>query len=529
MTSDRRRLAILGQDGSVALWDQEKRERRILPAGLVPSGSRFGGVLLFSPGEQNLLVAWNDQTGLSSVVVIFDVESGRMRRIPVSFMVTACSVSQRDDLLAIAGPFVDTDIEIIDLKTAKTVSVLSGHRAWISNLRFLGDGRKLLSVSADQSIRIWDVAAARQIGQFNGHRSEIHSLALSADEKHLFTGGKNGAVLEFDLSVASAGTTANIGVSNILSLAFSPDGQQAVLLLRDGTLHLWDVASRRDIRQLDPVYKHAATDFGFPMIQLVQYSPDARTIYYPRNDGAVRAINLATDQAKTILPPNASIVRLLLCVRETGHLIAARDDGWITEMDANGLVLNQWLAPEAFRNLRLNSAAVSPKGIWLVLGNEAGQLRRSRLDNSDVLTVRGHGDSVPDLAFLDELRFVSVSTSGEAIVRNVSNLEASPALRGHLLGLHSVAATADRKRIITGSGEGAVKIWDWEAGEEVGALRGKGLVGSVTASIDGNVIATTHNGVDFGGDNGILRIWCAPSWAEIQAEEIRMKGATEQP
>src|SRR5262249_27041459 len=137
--------------------------------------------------------------------------------------------------------------------------------------------------------------------------------------------------------------------------------------------------------------------------------------------------------------------------------------------------------------------------------------------------------SVSDLTFFDELRLISASTSGEAIVWDLPGFEPARPLRGHLLGLHSVAVTTDRRRAITGSGGGVAKIGDWEAGEEVGALRGKGLIGSVTTSADGNVIATAHYGADFGTGYGILRIWRAPSWEEIQTEETRIKHATEQP
>jgi hypothetical protein len=66
-------------------------------------------------------------------------------------------------------------------------------------------------------------------------------------------------------------------------------------------------------------------------------------------------------------------------------------------------------------------------------------------------------------------------------------------MKGALPGLHSIAATPDNKRVLVASGEGVVKIRDWERGFETGALRGENLAGQVDISRDGRFVAVGHD------------------------------------
>ncbi len=88
-------------------------------------------------------------------------------------------------------------------------------------------------------------------------------------------------------------------------------------------------------------------------------------------------------------------------------------------------------------------------------------------------------------------------------------------LRGVLLGVHSVAFSGDGKRLAIGSGknEEALKLWNTESWQEVLTLEGQGsMFWSTVFSPDGNAILA-------GNHTGIVHIWRAPSWEEINAEE----------
>jgi hypothetical protein len=68
-----------------------------------------------------------------------------------------------------------------------------------------------------------------------------------------------------------------------------------------------------------------------------------------------------------------------------------------------------------------------------------------------------------------------------------------------------------------------VKLWDMDSWQELLTLEGAGSLFGLTAfSPDGNVIGTRST-------DGILNLWRAPSWAEINAAEAKDKAETKQP
>jgi WD40 repeat protein len=74
-------------------------------------------------------------------------------------------------------------------------------------------------------------------------------------------------------------------------------------------------------------------------------------------------------------------------------------------------------------------------------------------------------------------------------------------LKGHTGGIRSVAFSPDGKRIITGSDDSTVRVWDAATGRELLSLKGHiGTITSVAFSPDGRRIAT-------GGTDGTVRVW----------------------
>jgi WD40 repeat protein len=106
----------------------------------------------------------------------------------------------------------------------------------------------------------------------------------------------------------------------------------------------------------------------------------------------------------------------------------------------------------------------------------------------------------------------NIGTTGGA-----GSIKEAETLRGFLQGAHSVAFSPDARRLaVGGDGREAIKIWDLQTGQELLTLEAQdslfGHYGGTAFSADGSLLGS----LPF---LGVLHVWRAPSWSEIEAAE----------
>ncbi|KAJ7314193.1 quinon protein alcohol dehydrogenase-like superfamily, partial [Mycena albidolilacea] len=131
-----------------------------------------------------------------------------------------------------------------------------------------------------------------------------------------------------------------------------------------------------------------------------------------------------------------------------------------------------------------------------------------------LVSMQGHGNSVWSVAFSpDGTRIVSGSSDNTVRIWDAATGTEEQKLEGHGNSVWSVAFSPDGTRIVSGSSDNTVRIWDAATGTEEQKLEGHGnSVWSVAFSPDGTRIVS-------GSSDNTVRIWDAATGTEEQKLE----------
>ncbi|KIK13405.1 hypothetical protein PISMIDRAFT_118949 [Pisolithus microcarpus 441] len=136
--------------------------------------------------------------------------------------------------------------------------------------------------------------------------------------------------------------------------------------------------------------------------------------------------------------------------------------------------------------------------------------------------LKGHSDLVTSVAFSpDGDKIVSGSSDFTVRVWDAkSGVQIGSPLKGHTSKVISVAFSPDSNRIVSGSWDETVRVWDAKSGDQIGSpLKGHtSWVSSVAFSTDGNRIVS-------GSCDFMVRVWDAKSRVQIGSP---LKGHTRQ-
>jgi len=126
------------------------------------------------------------------------------------------------------------------------------------------------------------------------------------------------------------------------------------------------------------------------------------------------------------------------------------------------------------------------------------------------MTLLGHGDWVGSIAFSPDGKRI-ISGSGDKTIKvwdAVTGAEVMT-LRGHGNMVNSAAFSPDGKRIVSGSADKTIKVWDAATGAELMTLRGHGRwINLVAFSPDGKCIVS-------GSADNTIKVWDAATGEEV--------------
>ena len=379
-------------------------------------------------------------------------------------------------LLMIAGRTIEQGmIRVLDLESGEFVSEITEDDFGLQSQESLAGIRFLGYKDQEKLLERWIVGIASQ----KGRQLRVCDLE-SGKEIHRF---------DFDDSLVKAAE-------------FTPDGSRLITTHEDRTLRIWDVFSGLQVTR--PIEHPFEPSFSIT-------ADGQKVVTFNVGDMSIRVFSTRTGQQLLLPLPTVSggFATKFTQLQDRTQFVSAER----TELTAQGVtklefgMLSRWSArPRRARRLpqqfdgAVYAASFSPDGTQVFAGGDASDTKAKIWTVADGKTVRTfrHGQGINNAIFNpDGDRLVTGSSDG--VVR-VWDLDSEDAMEFEIVpGGRPEFMEFDRSgnRLLIDTAEGSVGVWDAESGFPV--FDPIALNGDARFSVNGDKVI-------FGGGDGILRL-----------------------
>jgi WD40 repeat protein/serine/threonine protein kinase len=266
LSPDGTQILTTAADGTARIWDRLTGEPLVVfteqPSIVFAVFSPDGQQVLSADSSDMSFVVWNAATG----EVIKQLEGLEAAAL--------CIAVSPDGKTAVTG-LDDSRIVVWNLETGQPVRTLEGHTGSVFSVDI--SGQRVVSTGDDGAVILWDLNTGAEIRRFLEGAGAIASVAFSPDgQSVLAASGEFVTVWDTETGQVLHQLGSHVGGATVA--AFSRDGTQIVSSAQDGTLHVWDVVTGREIRRMNLGTETLGLAFG----------PEGKTVISGSEDATVR-------------------------------------------------------------------------------------------------------------------------------------------------------------------------------------------------------------------------------------------------
>jgi RNA polymerase sigma factor (sigma-70 family) len=262
-------LLLANRLGAVDSWDAGTGK----PGKTIAAPENIGGMVNLvgsapatSPDGKLLVLPYSDQQNAVFPVRLLDRTAGKeLARFDLGEIALVLEFSP--DSKTLAAGTMKGEVVFWDVATRKRIGALPAPRTpeVVTSLAFAPGGKLLAMAHPLGAVELWDVSSRRRLFQLLRTSVEVlpfqsfpsdgaarHDLAFSPDGKRLAVGAFGSGVALFDTATGKCiGPGATGHRASVRSLGLSSDGKVLVTYVPGDAMRSWDLASGKQVRQVD--------------------------------------------------------------------------------------------------------------------------------------------------------------------------------------------------------------------------------------------------------------------------------------
>ncbi len=304
---------------------------------------------------------------------------------------------------------------IYEWRRDDSIRTFPDHDEYIYSVVFSQDGRNVLSGGSGRTMKLWDVSTGQKVRTFSAESSrspQISAVAISRDGRFILSGNDDNTARLWEMTTGKeirilSNESGWFGwFRGVNSVSFSPDGSIGLSGGDDKTVKLWELASGQKIRDF---VGHSAT------VNSVAYSPNGHYVVSGSGDKTIKLWDSATGQLV--------------------HTYSGHTD-------------------------KINSVAFSPDGSFLLSGGDDMTLKLWSVATGAEIRNFSLDGVVHAVAFSPNGHIAAANATSRIHLLNVDTGKAVAILVGHWDSVSSLAFSSDGTRLVSGSLDKTVKLWD---------------------------------------------------------------------
>ncbi|EJF58666.1 WD40 repeat-like protein, partial [Dichomitus squalens LYAD-421 SS1] len=350
------------------------------------------------------------------------------------------SVAYSLDGRYIVSGSADGTVRVWDAETGEVIHELSCDD-WVCGVAFSPDGRHIAAALNDWTVRIWDSTTGEAVCEpLQGHQWGVLCVAYSPDGRRIVSGDGFGHICIRSVDTLGIINQLFCGDSGVACIAFSPSSGHIASGLDDRTVRVWDAVEGKAVGK--PFKGHTSR------VNSVLFSLDGLQIVSGSSDSTIRIWDFGTQQTiRTISHPLLDGVLSLSLSPDGKRIVSGCGNGGILIWDLETYGIGG--GPLVGHSSTVCAVSFSPDGRHIVSGSSDATIRIW---------------SAEEGASVESTRDASFSYPSKYKPARILDLRFGPLL----------AYSPDGRRIVSGSDDGVIEMWDADTGNSIGvALKGQ--------------------------------------------------------